>query len=201
MPDSSVPAGAQPSRCPPPSLPSDPAALARHVGRLRGHRPTAATMESTGQYWCCFRDSCESLPRLFRAALGSSAGLFLAVRLHWLALEILPLVRSLGRPRPDHRSKLFRRRVDPKVPTAKTLRTPPASVRACGRRGTLPLWTIPFGWFHGACVPPPRSGYLRRSPSSPPAIASMRSHVSWSRWYGQTVNSPKHCGKCRDGRA
>ena len=32
-----------------------------------------------------------------------------AARLHWLALEIVPLLRGVGRPRPDRRSKLLRR--------------------------------------------------------------------------------------------
>ena len=71
--------------------------------------------------------------------------LYVAPRLNWLALEIVPRVRGLGWPRPDHRSELFRRRVDPQVSTAIESGALLGSARARGRRGWLPIRPIPAG--------------------------------------------------------
>ena len=100
------------------------------------------------------RELSRRLPSLFYTTLGTSLGLCIAVRLHRLAREIVPLVRGLGRPRPECRSDLFRRRVNAQIPTAIASRARPAAGLARGRLGRLPLRTVPAGSSHAACFAP-----------------------------------------------
>ena len=57
-----------------------------------------------------------------------------------MSIRIVPLVRGLGRPRADHRSELFRRRVDPQVSTA----------TASGRCSAAPVPAVGAGGFRFA---------------------------------------------------
>lgn len=131
------------------------------------------------------------MPSLLYVTLGTSLGLYLAVRSHWLAPEIVPLVRG-----PEHRRDLFRRRVYAQIPTAIASRALPAAGLASGRLGMLLIRTAPAGWSHAARFATRSSVYVSRLPTSPLASAAISSLVSKSRWFRRPVNSLRYRGRC-----
>ena len=164
------------------------------LARWECSQDSALTLPSGGSSFMVanqFGDLLAFLLRLCQVGLGASLGRCIAVGLPWLRPEIVPLLRGLGWPGPDHRGELFWRCVNAQVPTAIAFRTRLGRARCL--RGPLPVRTASVGWFHASCLAFCSSGYIRRLPTSPSASASVWQCVSRFCWFSRFVDSLRHC--------